>query len=99
MPALDSYVISKTSSIHFPVDYDGILQRMHSVDPVLYGKSRNFINGAVTYLSPYISRGVITVKQVMDTVLQKGYQPFEIEVFLKELAWREYFSKSVAIRR
>jgi deoxyribodipyrimidine photo-lyase len=93
MPEQDSYVISKTSSIHFPADYDSILQRMHSVDPVLYGKSRNYINGAVTYLSPYISRGVITVKEVMDTVLQKGYHPAEIEVFLKELAWREYFQR------
>ena len=58
-----------------------------------YAKTRNFVNGAVTYLSPYISRGAISVKQVMETVLHKGYKPYQIEKFLQELAWREYFQR------
>ena len=43
----------------FPSKYDDILQRVWKIDPINYGKTRNFIDGAVTYLSPYISRGVI----------------------------------------
>lgn len=66
---------------------------MDNVNPVQYAKTRNFIDGAVTYLSPYISRGVISVKQVMETVFQKGYKSYQIEKFLQELAWREYFQR------
>lgn len=80
-------------SIIFPTDYKNIIERMNHIDPLQYSKTRNFINGAVTYLSPYISRGIISVKQVMETVLQKGYKPYQIEKFLQELAWREYYQR------
>jgi deoxyribodipyrimidine photo-lyase len=79
--------------IDFPTDYKKILDRLNQINPVQYAKSRNFIDGAVTYLSPYISRGVISVKQVQDSVLQKGHHPATIEKFLQELAWREYFQR------
>lgn len=77
--------------IIFPTSYNAVLERVYSIDPVQYGRTRNFVDGAVTYVSPYISRGVISVKQVMDIVLQKGYKPYQVEKFLQELAWREYF--------
>ncbi len=79
--------------VDFPISYQQIIERINHINPIEYSKSRNFINGAVTYLSPYISRGVISVKQIMDTVLQKGYKPNQIEKFLQELAWREYFQR------
>ena len=81
------------SKSFFPTEHEEILQRMLNVNPMQYAKTRNFIDGAVTYLSPYISRGVISGKQVMETVLQKGYKPYQIEKFLQELAWREYFQR------
>jgi len=81
------------AAVDFPTSYQQIIERINRINPVQYSQTRNFINGAVTYLSPYISRGVITVKQVMDTVLQKGYKPNQIEKFLQELAWREYFQR------
>jgi deoxyribodipyrimidine photo-lyase len=79
--------------ISFPTNYDLIIERLAKINPVQYGKTRNFINGAVTYLSPYISRGVISVKQVQESVLAKGHHPASIEKFLQELAWREYFQR------
>ena len=79
--------------ISFPADYATILERIDNVDPICYGKTRNFIDGDVTYLSPYISRGVISVKQVKEIVLQKGFKPYQVEKFLQELAWREYFQR------
>ena len=85
----DEYLLGPS----FPTEYWEILRRMHNVNPLQYPKTRNFVNGAVTYLSPYISRGVISVKQVMETVLQKGYKAYQIEKFLQELAWREYFQR------
>lgn len=80
-------------AVDFPASYQQIIERINHIDPVQYGKTRNFINGAVTYLSPYISRGVISVRQVMDSVLQKGYKPYQVEKFLQELAWREYYQR------
>ncbi len=77
----------------FTTDYESILQKIDQVDPVQYGKTRNYINGAVTYLSPYLSRGVISTKQVLDRVLKKGYQIQNIESFVKELCWRDYFQR------
>ncbi len=80
-------------NVSFPTDYDSIIERLNNIDPVHYGKTRNFTDGAVTYLSPYISRGVISVKQVQTTVLAKGHSSSTMEKFLQELTWREYFQR------
>lgn len=85
MAETDSDIIS------FPTTYQEVLDRLSCVEPVKYGKSRNFIDGAVTYLSPYISRGVISTKQVFDHVSQQGYPTAQIEKFIQELAWRDYW--------
>ncbi|HMO62113.1 MAG TPA: FAD-binding domain-containing protein [Ferruginibacter sp.] len=77
----------------FATEYSKILQLVEAVNPVKYGATRNYIDGAVTQLSPYISRGIISVKQVAQPVLSKGYNFYEIETFIKELAWREYFQQ------
>ncbi|MGS0527816.1 hypothetical protein ACU8V7_24160 [Zobellia nedashkovskayae] len=58
----------------FPTSYPEILQRIRNIDPVKYGKTRNFVNGSVTYLSPYISRGIISTKFILSEILKRGYQ-------------------------
>ncbi|NND62585.1 MAG: deoxyribodipyrimidine photolyase, partial [Flavobacteriaceae bacterium] len=77
----------------FPTSYDEIEQRVRHIDPVKYGRSRNFVDGAVTYLSPYISRGVISTKYVLTQTLKRGYEPKAIEKFIQELAWRDYWQQ------
>ena len=52
----------------FPTTYNEITQRINAIDPVKYGNTRNFVDGAVTYLSPYISRGVITTQYVFSEI-------------------------------
>ncbi len=79
--------------MQFTTNPQDIVKQIDQIDPIAYGKSRNYIDGAVTKLSPYISRGVISTKQIAQTVLDKGYHPDEIEPFLKELAWRDYFQQ------
>ncbi len=79
--------------LHFDTSMAAIHERIDSIDPIAYGKSRNFINGAVTYLSPYISRGAISTKQVLEAVLNRGYAPSRIEKFIQELAWRDYWQQ------
>ncbi len=75
----------------FPTDRASIEARIDSIDPLTYGKDRNYLSWHVTMLSPYISRGYITVADIRKRVLARGFQPYQIEQFLKELAWREYF--------
>lgn len=89
---------------YFPTDYSSILARIDEIEPKKYSKTRNFIDGAVTYLSPFISRGVISTKQVYEALMAKGYKLYEIEKFVQELAWRDYWqqvwiAKGVAINQ
>jgi deoxyribodipyrimidine photo-lyase len=83
---------NKKRTMTFPTDYASILQRLEKIDPVKYARTRNFTDGDVTYLSPYISRGVISLRQVAARVL-KTHKPYQIEKFLQELAWREYWQR------
>ena len=85
--------MSKRVEYVFPTDYESILKRIDEIDPVKYARSRNFIDGDVTYLSPYISRGVISVKMIKDIIFKRGYKMYEIEKFIQELAWREYWQR------
>ena len=84
--------------MNFPTKYSEILERIQEIDPIKYGQTRNHLDGAVTYLSPYISRGVISTKMVLDSVLSKGYPIEEIESFVKELSWRDYFQRLGQVR-
>ena len=85
--------LNKGNPIEFTTDYNLILERIQNIDPIKYAATRNYLNGHITYLSPYISRGVISVQQVMECILNKGYKPFEIEKLIQELAWREYYQR------
>ena len=76
----------------FPTDYKSIVERLEAIDVVKYASSRNFIDGAVTYLSPYISRGVISLPQVMAQVL-KNNSLQQAEKIIQELAWRQYWQR------
>lgn len=79
--------------MNFNVTYAEILERVNALDPVKYARTRNYLDGNVTYLSPFISRGVISTKQVLESVLARGYKRYQIEKFVQELAWREYFQR------
>jgi deoxyribodipyrimidine photo-lyase len=78
---------------YFPTDYISILERLSSVNPVAYCSNRNYIDGDVTFLSPYISRGVISTKDVLENFRNRGLSPTENEKFLQELAWRDYWQR------
>lgn len=74
----------------FPTDYQSILQRINEVDPVAYARTRNNTDGKVSHLSPYISRGVISLSMIRDQVVLK-YGVNKSFKFIQEMAWREYF--------
>ena len=83
----------------FPTDYESILSKINAIHPEKYSKTRNFLNGDITYLSPYISRGVISTKQVMDAVLKNGFTFLQSEKLIQELAWREYYQRIWQVKK
>ncbi len=56
-----------------------IIEKVDDISPIQYGRNRNFIDGDVTRLSPYISRGVISTKFVFNQLIAKGIAPGEME--------------------
>ena len=50
----------------FPSKYDEILAKVDLIKPIKYASSRNYKNGNVTKLSPYISRGVISTRFIYE---------------------------------
>lgn len=87
------------SSLEFPTSYSYILHRIKQVDPIAYGRSRNHLNGAVSYLSPYISRGVINTRSVFQSLVNRGFSRFQMEKFVQELAWRDYWQQQWRVHR
>lgn len=77
----------------FPTSYQAILDVIDAVDPIAYSRYRNHVDGPVTYLSPFISRGVISTKQVLNALLEKGYTLKQSGKLIQEMAWREYFQR------
>ena len=80
-------------SLEFPTQLDEITNRLASVDPVSYAATRNYQDGAVSYLSPYISRGVLSTRQVYEHLVKHGFTWEQSEKFIQELAWRDYWQQ------
>jgi len=68
-----------------------ISKKITSFDVKKYSYTRNYIDGNISLLSPYISRGVISTKQIYDSLKQRHTNFSEIEKYVQELAWRDYF--------
>jgi len=77
----------------FPTKYDDILNKIDSIDPIKYASTRNFKNGHVTKLSPYISRGVISTRFIYEKLVDKGFNLRKCEKFIQELAWRDFWQQ------
>ena len=76
----------------FPAQWEAILERVNAIDPIKYGSSRNYINGAVSRLSPYISRGAVSLPFIKENLLSR-FSAYQAKPFLQQLAWREYFQR------
>lgn len=69
------------------------LEKLERVRPRQYAKTRNYLNGAVTNLSPYIRHGVLSLAEVRDYVLEQVKRPEDAEKLINELAWRDYWQR------
>lgn len=69
---------------------------LEHIDPVNYARSRNFGNGKITRLSPYITHGIIDLNDVRNFALSKCFKPEQITKFIQELAWRDFWQRIAA---
>jgi deoxyribodipyrimidine photo-lyase len=61
-----------------------------AIDPDAYARTRNFVDGAVTRLSPYITHGMVSLPEVLTAVSAR--QPVHAQhKLVYEFGWREYF--------
>jgi deoxyribodipyrimidine photo-lyase len=74
-------------------ELEEINKRILDIDPRAYDKTRNYLNGRVTWLSPFITHGVINTHQIAQSVLQ-DHKAKSCYRLLFELGWREFFHRT-----
>ena len=74
-------------------EYADIMRRVHQYNPASYGRTRNFVDGNVSRLSPFISRGVTSTRAVLESCVNRGFSLEANEKFFQELAWRDYWQQ------
>lgn len=68
-------------------------ERLSEIDPRAYARSRNHLDGAVTRLSPFISRGALSTTAVFEHLRAGGWSWQDCEKLVQELAWRDFFQR------
>ena len=64
--------------------------RLAAVNPAAYARTRNALDGAVTRLSPYLTHGLLSLREVYDAVHAR--QPLDARhKFVFELGWRAFY--------
>ena len=74
----------------FPPTIADAEYRITLIKPRAYASTRNFLNGAVTRLSPYITHGFVSLADIAPAIEAK-YPLEECEKLLMEFGWREFF--------
>lgn len=72
------------------------LTRLAAIDPLHYGSTRNYHDGRITRLSPYLAHGIIDLHTVRRAALDHASQPEQIIKFIQELAWRDFWQHVLA---
>lgn len=68
------------------------LAQLETIDPPRYAKTRNYLDGAVTRLSPYLRHGVLSLAEVRDHALHSAGAA-KSEKLVNELCWRDYWQR------
>ncbi len=70
------------------------LRQLHAFDPASYGRTRNYLDAAVSRLSPYLRHGMVSINEVRDHLRSRfAHDPIRLEAFFRQLAWRDFFEK------
>ena len=66
------------------------LARAASIDPARYARTRNFLSGDVTQLSPYITHSLISIPELLESIHARHALSWDDKLAF-EFGWREYF--------
>lgn len=66
---------------------------LQEVNPKRYAKTRNYLDGDVTRLSPYIRHGVLNLAEVRDHALASVERKNDAAKLVNELGWRDYWQR------
>lgn len=67
------------------------IKRLNSINIDTFNRNRDFINGAVGRLSPYLRHGCLTLKEAADSI--RSRHGAQSEKFLESLARRDYWHR------
>ena len=67
--------------------------KLANIDPIAYARTRNYGDGKITRLSPYIHHGILSLSEVRNHALTKCSEPAQITKFIQELAWRDFWQR------
>ena len=70
-------------------------KKLANIDPINYANTRNFGDGKVTQLSPYIHHGVMSLNEVRNHALTQCSEPIQITKFIQELGWRDFWQRVI----
>ena len=73
-----------------PGGRDAANAALAKINPAQYERDRNFLNGSVSQLSPYLRHGVLSLAEARRQALKAGRNA---EKFITELAWRDYWQR------
>ncbi len=79
--------------IFIPTSICEIERKLNEIDPIKYASTRNYKDGQVTYLGPYISRGVLSTQKVFRQCCNSGLPFSKMEKLIQELVWRDYWQR------
>lgn len=66
-------------------------KKLNNINPIDYGKTRNYGSGHVTKLSPYLHHGVLSLNEVRNYALSCSNEPEQAQHFIQELCWRDFW--------
>lgn len=67
--------------------------KLDEIEPEPYAKTRNFTDGDVTHLSPYLRHGVVSLAEARQVGMASVERPHLANKFINELGWRDYFQR------
>jgi deoxyribodipyrimidine photo-lyase len=67
--------------------------KLQNIEPIAYARTRNFGDGKISRLSPYIHHGVLSLNEVRNHALTTCKQPEQLSKFIQELAWRDFWQR------
>jgi deoxyribodipyrimidine photo-lyase len=66
---------------------------LEAIEPSRYAFSRNYLDGKVTRLSPYIRHGILSLHRVKEFAFTRVKDRLHASKFVVELAWRDYWQR------